>query len=105
VSGVDQGEYSTEITTMLTRRLGWSTEEADNILKAKPVGDAKLETLLAVAREAAADAGQVADLTWQQALDSGWTAEQLSESFTCVLLVKWIDHFVNYGRIDSEALG
>jgi hypothetical protein len=105
VSGVDQAQYSTGINTMLTRRVGWTAEEVHNILNGLPVGDAKLDALLALAREATAAAGRVADLTWQEALDNGWTAEELTEAFTCVLLTELVDQFVNYGQITYDVVG
>ena len=45
------------------------------------LGDDKIDSLVAVVREAAARAGQVGDLAWQRAVACGWTSEELAEAF------------------------
>lgn len=60
--------------------------------------DAKLDALLALAREFTANTGDTSDQTWQTALEAGWSEEQLTELTTHVtlnLMTNYFNHHVH----------
>jgi hypothetical protein len=46
--------------------------------------DPRLASIVALAREATTSGGEVADTTWQAALDAGWTDTELGDAFASV---------------------
>jgi len=59
--------------------------------------DTKLDALLTLARQYTTNIGSVEDVSWQAALDAGWTDEQLTElsaHVTLNLLTNYFNHFV-----------
>ncbi len=96
VGGVDKCAYCQSAHTVAGTRAGLSDEEALAIRYGKPTGDDKLDSLLDVAREITGGVGYVADGTWEQARDSGWSVEQLEELFAHVaanLYTNYFNHF------------
>ncbi|MGH3341529.1 MAG: carboxymuconolactone decarboxylase family protein [Carbonactinosporaceae bacterium] len=55
--------------------------------------DPKLAALLAVVREVAARVGEVSDTTWKNALESGWSDAELTESFAHVAVNMYTNYF------------
>lgn len=47
-------------------------------------------------REAARNTGSVMDATWQQALDVGWTEQELSDTYAHVALNLFTNYFNHY---------
>ena len=92
---VDGGAYSQAIATQLAIRTGMSQEETVAV-RAGRVDDARTAALLAVVREAAANAGAVGETAWATATAAGWSDEQLIEAFVYQALTVFVDHFVNY---------
>ncbi len=58
---------------MLARRAGWTDEQVTAITDGRSSGDAKIDALLEVVREAASGDGTVSDITWNAATAAGWT--------------------------------
>jgi alkylhydroperoxidase family enzyme len=92
---VDGGTYSQAIATQLAIRTGMSPEETVAI-RTGDVDDARTAALLAVIREAAANAGTVSQAAWATATAAGWSDEQLIEAFVYLALTVFVDYFVNY---------
>jgi hypothetical protein len=65
-------------------------------VRAGRVDDARTAALLAVVREAAANAGAVGETAWATATAAGWSDEQLVEAFCFLALTVFVDYFVNY---------
>jgi len=97
VGAVDGGDYSQAIATQLALVSGMSIEQTVAVRTAQ-ADDARTAALLAVTREAAANAGLVSDDTWAAALGAGWRDEQLVEAFAYVALTVFVDYFTNYAR-------
>jgi len=55
-----------------------------------------------VVREPARNTGSVADATWQQALDVGWTQEQLRETYAHVALNLFTNYFNHYAGTELD---
>lgn len=53
-------------------------------------------------REAARNTGSVMDATWQQALDVGWTEQELSETYAHVALNLFTNYFNHYAGTELD---
>lgn len=97
VANVDDCSYCQAAHTGGGKAAGLSEDEMIDIRRGTVEFDAKLGALLSLAREYTRDVGNVADATWQAALDAGWTDEQLTElsvHVTLNLLTNYFNHFV-----------
>jgi hypothetical protein len=95
VGQVDRSEYALAVSTQVALRAGWSGEETVELRSGRST-DLKLAKLLAVIREAAANAGRVDDVIWQAAQAAGWTGTQLVDAFAYIGLALYVDYFTNY---------
>lgn len=95
-------DYTAAITAMLARRTGWSEEHTAALATGAGSGDDKLDALLAVVRQAAANSGTVKDDTWQAAVESGWSSEQLAEAFAPLGLIAYTAWFINYAGTERD---
>jgi alkylhydroperoxidase family enzyme len=95
VGAVDGGTYSQAIATQLAIRAGMSPQETVAV-RAGHVDDARTAALLAVTREAAANAGVVNEATRAAATAAGWSDAQLIEAFVYLALTVFVDYFTNY---------
>jgi alkylhydroperoxidase family enzyme len=102
VATVEKCAYSQAISAMLFKRSGATDEEVTATVSGAFVADEKLGALLAVTREAAAHAGRVADTTWSDALEAGWTDTQLTEAFVCIALTAFVGSFVRYAGTELD---
>lgn len=96
VSATTGCEYTQAVNRALASRAGMSAEQVDAVLVGEPIGDAALDALLAVAREAARDEGRVTGAAWRAAGDAGVTDAQLAEAYASIGLAVYVDRFVNY---------
>jgi hypothetical protein len=94
--------YVEAITTMLVQRAGYLPEEVSNLRAGLGSGDEKLDSLLAVVASAAANVGAVDDAIWQSAMDSGWSAEQVTESFAYLGIVIYAAYFVRFAGTELD---
>lgn len=69
---------------------------------APAVLEEKTDALLGVAREAAANCGRVSDATWARAVASGWSDEQLAETFAYLALTVFTSYFLNYAATELD---
>ena len=97
-AGATHSEYAEAITATLAERAGWSEGEILALRDGQSVGDDKIDSVLAVVREAATRAGRVSDMTWEQAAACGWGSEQLAEAFAYLGLTVFTGYFLNYAR-------
>ena len=91
-------EYAEAITTTLAARAGWSEQQISALRDGGSLGDDKIDSIVAVVREAAAHQGRAGDLAWERAMACGWTDEQLTEAFSYLALTVFTGYFLNYAR-------
>jgi alkylhydroperoxidase family enzyme len=97
-AGVSRSTYAEAVTAGLAARARWSPDQISALRDGRPLGDERVDSLIRVVREAAQRAGQVSDLTWQQAVASGWSSEQLAEAFAYLALTVFTAYFLNYAQ-------
>jgi hypothetical protein len=90
------GPYSQAVTRAIAARSGWTPDQIVAIENTRPAGDSRIDAILTFADEAARDRGHVTDAAWTRAVQEGWTAEELTESFLYVTIVTFTDHFVTF---------
>ena len=95
VGAVDHCDYCQAAHTPAARRAGLSLDQTIAVRLGDPV-EPKLDALLAVARHAVTDVGEVDEATWQHALDAGWTLEELTELFAHLLANIFTNYFNHY---------
>jgi alkylhydroperoxidase family enzyme len=99
---VDGSEYAQAVTSALALRSGWTQDQVAALREGKAVGDAKIDALAGLVREAAASHGRVSDHTWQQALARGWDDQQLAEAFAYLGLTVFTSYFLNYAATELD---
>jgi hypothetical protein len=95
-------DYARAIASMLARRGGWAEPQIVALIEGTGLADERLDALLAVVRQAAADGGHVKDDTWQAALARGWSAGQLAEAFAPLALIAYTVWFINYAETERD---
>ncbi|MDZ7675317.1 MAG: carboxymuconolactone decarboxylase family protein [Acidimicrobiales bacterium] len=93
VANVNQCDYCQAAYTGQAKASGFSDEDALAIRGGDLDTDARLQAVIAVAREIAANKGYVDDATWAAALDAGWTDAQLLEVFIEVVRTIFTNYF------------
>lgn len=101
-SAADRGEYTLAVNRLLAKREGWSDEQITAIAEGQSSGDADLDALLDVVRDAATGDGSVTDQAWNAAREAGWSPELLAETFAYVGLVTYCDRFVRYAGTEFD---
>ena len=101
-SSAGNGEYTLAINGMLARRAGWTPEQVDAIADGRSCGNAGIDALLKVVREAASADGRVSDATWAAALNAGWANADLAETYGYIALVSFCDRFVRYAGTEFD---
>jgi hypothetical protein len=101
-SAAGQGEYTLAVNGMLAGRAGWTGEQVTAITDGRSSGDAKIDALLEVVREAAGGDGTVSAITWNAATAAGWTTTDLAETYGYLALVSYCDRFVRYARTEFD---
>jgi carboxymuconolactone decarboxylase family protein len=97
-AGVSHSAYAEAVTSQLAVRSGWSPAQVSCLRDGQSLGDEKVDSLVCVVREAAARAGRVSDLTWQQAAACGWSSQELAEAFAYLALTVFTAYFLNYAQ-------
>lgn len=101
VAAVNGCNYCQAAHTLAGERAGLSREQTVAI-RASGQAEPKLDALLAVAREVAAQAGVVEDHTWKQALAAGWSLDELAELFAHVAANVFTNYFNQYNRTELD---
>lgn len=53
-------------------------------------------------REAAANSGNVTDITWKAAQQAGWSDAQLADAFAQLGLTEFTGYFLDYAQTESD---
>jgi AhpD family alkylhydroperoxidase len=101
VAAADRCDYCQAAHTGGAVKAGLVLQTTVAIRAGQPV-EAKLDALLAVARQAATDIGKVDEATWQHALNAGWTLEQLTELFAHLVLNIFTNYFNHYAHTELD---
>jgi AhpD family alkylhydroperoxidase len=97
IANVNECDYCQAAYTGAARAQGFSEEQTVQIREGTVEEDEKLTALLALARELAEHKGEVADATWQAAIDAGWSDVELLDAYADVvrtILTNWFNHLV-----------
>jgi len=94
--------YMIGIASRFARMSGWTDEQIAALRTGATTGDAKIDALARVVREAAANSGSVTDATWKAAQDGGWSDAQLAEAFAHLGLTVFTGYFLNYAQTDAD---
>ena len=97
-AGAVRSDYAVAITAALAQRAGWSEGEILSLRDGQSAGDDKIDSVVALVREAATRAGRVSDMIWEQAAACGWGSEQLAEAFAYLGLTLFTAYFVTYAQ-------
>ncbi|HET7015620.1 MAG TPA: carboxymuconolactone decarboxylase family protein [Streptosporangiaceae bacterium] len=95
-------QYALAILTMLAARAGWGGEDVAALRSGKDAGGEKFARLLRVVREAASSSGRVSDAAWADAVEAGWSQEELAEAFGCLGLSVYTSFFLNYAATELD---
>jgi hypothetical protein len=95
-------DYMTGIASRFAGMNGWTEAQIGALRTGTTTGDTKIEALISVVREAAANAGNVTDATWNAAQQGGWNDEQLAEAFAYLGLTIFTGYFLNYAQTDAD---
>jgi hypothetical protein len=95
-------KYMIGIASRFARMNGWNETQIAALRAGTTTGDAKIDALTSVVREAAAHSGNVTDVTWQAAQQGGWSDTQLAEAFAYLGLTVFTGYFLNYAQTDPD---
>ncbi|MPY81250.1 MAG: carboxymuconolactone decarboxylase family protein [Actinophytocola sp.] len=101
VAAADGCDYCQAAHTAAGLRAGLSDDQTKAIRAGNPVS-ANLDALLAVARTAATNLGEVDDDTCQRAVDAGWMDEELTELFAHIIANMFTNYFNHYARTELD---
>ena len=105
VGAQDGCQYCQSAHTLSAVAAGFTEEQAVAIRRGEIDFDPKLSVLLQVAREGAANVGNVSDEAWKLAVDAGWTDNDLGELFVHVTANLYTNYWNHYAgtELDIEA--
>ena len=95
-------DYMMGVASRFAGMNGWTDAQITALRTGTTTGDAKMDALTHVAREAAANSGNVTDATWKAAQLGGWNDEQLAEAFAYLGLTVFTGYFLNYAQTDTD---
>jgi hypothetical protein len=95
-------DYMIGIASRFARMNGWTEAEIAALRTGTTTGDTKIDALTGVIREAAANAGNVTDVTWKAAQQGGWSDAQLAEAFAQLGLTVFTGYFLNYAQTEAD---
>jgi alkylhydroperoxidase/carboxymuconolactone decarboxylase family protein YurZ len=96
--------YMIGIASRLAHMNGLAEEQIEALRTGTLTGDAKIDVLTSLVREAAANSGNVTDATWKAAQQAGWSDEQLTDAFAYLGATVFTGYFLNYAQTDMDAL-
>lgn len=102
VGNQDDCGYCQSAHTLGAVRAGWSEDQTVAIRGARVDFDPKLDALLTVAREIAANVGEVSDETYEDARNAGWSDEELEELFAHVAVNLYTNYFNHYAKTELD---
>ena len=100
--GATGNDYVVAITSRLAQLAGWTDEQIAALRAGTATGDATVDAIAGLVREATANSGKVSDSAWSGAVDAGWSDEQLTEAFAYLGLTVFTAYFLNYAQTDLD---
>jgi len=97
-----ENDYMIGIASRFARMNGWTEAQIAALQIGTTTGDAKIDALTRVVREAAANSGSVTDATWKAAQLVGWSDEHLTEAYAFLGLTMFTGYFLNYAQTDTD---
>jgi hypothetical protein len=101
-AGTIGNDYMIGIASRFAGMNGWTEAQIAALRNGTATGDAKIDALTSVVREAAANSGNVTDATWKAAQQAGWSDAQLAEAFAYLGLTVFTGYFLNYAQTDPD---
>jgi Carboxymuconolactone decarboxylase family len=95
-------DYVVGITSRLAHMNGWTEGQVAALQSGTTTGDANVDALTGLVREATANSGSVTDAMWKSAQQAGWNDEQLAEAFAYLGLTVFTGYFLNYAQTDLD---
>jgi hypothetical protein len=95
-------DYMIRIAKRLAAMNGWTNQEIDAVMTGSSSGDARMDALTGLVREAAGHSGNVADSTWEAGLAAGWSVDQLADAFAYVGATAFTGYFLNYAQTEAD---
>jgi hypothetical protein len=95
-------DYMMGIASRFAGMSGWTEAQIVALRTSTTTGDARIDALTLVVREAAANSGNVTDATWKAAQQASWSDEHLTEAFAFLGLTMFTGYFLNYAQTDTD---
>ena len=95
-------DYMIGIASRFAGMNGWTETQIVALRTGTTTGDARIDSLTLVVREAAANTGNVTDATWKAAQQASWSDEHLTEAFAFLGLTMFTGYFLNYAQTDTD---
>jgi len=95
-------DYMIAIASRFARMNGWTEPQIAALRTGTTTGDTKIDALTGVIREAAANSGNVTEVTWKAAQQGGWSDAQLAEAFAQLGLTVFTGYFLNYAQTEPD---
>jgi hypothetical protein len=95
-------DYMMGIASRFAGMNGWTETQIVALRTGTTTGDARIDALTLVVREAAANSGNVTDATWKAAQQASWSDEHLTEAFAFLGLTMFTGYFLNYAQTDTD---
>lgn len=95
-------DYMIGIASRFARMNGWTEAQIAALRTGTTTGDTKIDALAGVIREAAANSGNVTDVTWKTAQQGGWSDAELAEAFAQLGLTVFTGYFLNYAQTEPD---
>src|ERR1700758_3420804 len=95
-------DYMIGLASRFAGMNGWTEAQIAALQAGTTTGDARIDALTRVVREAAANSGNVTDATWKAAQQTGWSDEHLTEAFAFLGLTAFTGYFLNYAQTDTD---
>jgi hypothetical protein len=95
-------DYMIGIASRFARMSGWTEAQIAALRTGTTMGDARIDALTRVVREATANSGNVTDATWKAAQQMAWSDEHLTEAFAFLGLTMFTGYFLNYAQTDAD---
>jgi hypothetical protein len=94
--------YMTRIASRLAQMNGWTEQQVTALTTGVSTNNAKIDALVGLVREGAANSGNVTDATWKAAQQAGWSDRQLTDAFAYVGATVLTGYFLNYAQTDMD---
>ena len=95
-------DYMIGIASRFARMNGWTDAQIAALRSGAATGDTKIDALTRVVMEAAANSGNVSEVTWEAAQQGGWADAELAEAFAHLGLTMFTGYFLNYAQTASD---